>query len=106
MIQTDRLVKTFCDLVTIDSPSGLEEEVTQELERRFLALGFQPSRDSHGNLIATEDGEKPLMLSANMDTVDPGRGITPVVEGNTIRSDGTTILGGDCKAGIAAILEA
>jgi tripeptide aminopeptidase len=106
LIQTDRLVKTFCELVAIDSPSGLEEAVTLELEKRFLALGFHPSRDSHGNLIATEDGEKPLMLSAHMDTVDPGRGIIPIVDGDTIRSDGTTILGGDCKAGITAILEA
>ena len=106
MIQTNRLVKTFCDLVSIDSPSGMEEAVTQELEKRFVAPGFQPSRDSHGNLIATEVGENPIMLSAHMDTVDPGRGIKPFIDGDTIRSDGTTILGGDCKAGIAAILEA
>jgi tripeptide aminopeptidase len=31
--------------------------------------------------------------------------VTPVIEDGVIRSDGTTILGGDDKAGIAAILE-
>ena len=47
------------------------------------------------------------MLSAHMDTVDPGRGIKPMLDadGETLRSDGTTILGGDCKAGIAIVLE-
>ena len=41
-----------------------------------------------------------------MDTVEPGRGVKPSVVGERIESDGTTILGGDCKAGVAAILEA
>ena len=38
--------------------------------------------------------------------VAPGRGITPVQDGDVLRSDGTTILGGDCKAGVSIILEA
>jgi tripeptide aminopeptidase len=41
-----------------------------------------------------------------MDTVVPGENIRPVVDGDVIRSDGTTILGGDDKSGIVAILEA
>ncbi len=46
------------------------------------------------------------MLSAHLDTVDPGRGIKPIVDGDVLRSDGSTILGGDCKAGVAIVLEA
>ncbi|MEE9198705.1 MAG: M20/M25/M40 family metallo-hydrolase [Dehalococcoidia bacterium] len=106
MIDRDRLVTTFCDLVRIDSPSDEEEAMAQELSRRLEALGFRAERDAHGNLIASEEGQEPLLLSAHMDTVEPGRGIKPQVDGDTIRSDGTTILGGDCKAGVAAILEA
>ncbi|MSQ12003.1 MAG: M20/M25/M40 family metallo-hydrolase [Dehalococcoidia bacterium] len=106
MINRQRLVNTFCELVKIDSPSGEEEAVAQDLQRRLTALGFTVARDKYGNLIASEPGESPLMLSAHMDTVEPGRGIKPQVNGDTITSDGTTILGGDCKAGIAAILEA
>mgnify|MGYP000681051758 CR=1 FL=1 len=75
MIKRDRLVKTFCDLVQIDSPSGEEEAIAQELVRRLEALGFTVRQDHHGNVIATEGGEEPLMLSAHMDTVEPGRGI-------------------------------
>ena len=106
MIDCDRVVKTFCDLVRIDSPSGEEEAMAVELQRRLEALGLSPERDDYGNLIAGDGGESPLLLSAHMDTVEPGRGIEPRVEGDLISTDGSTILGGDCKAGVAAILEA
>ena len=105
MVDRERLVRSFCDLVRIDSPSGEEEAVARDLTRRLEALGFHVGRDAHGNVIASEVGDSPLLLSAHMDTVEPGRGIRPIVEGDQIRTDGTTILGGDCKAGIAAILE-
>ncbi len=105
MINRERLINSFCDLVRIDSPSNEEEEVAQQLTERLTRLGFQVARDAHGNVIASEPGERPLLLSAHMDTVEPGRGIEPSIQGDRIVSDGATILGGDCKAGIAAILE-
>jgi tripeptide aminopeptidase len=40
-----------------------------------------------------------------MDTVGPGEGIRPIVEKDRIVTDGKTILGGDCKSGIAVIIE-
>lgn len=106
MINRDRLVKTFTDLVQIDSPSGEEEAMAQELTRRLEALGFSVKRDAYGNIVADDGGADPILLSAHMDTVEPGRGIKPSVDGDRIVSDGTTILGGDCKCGVAAILEA
>jgi tripeptide aminopeptidase len=106
MANRERLVKTFCDLAKIDSPSGEEEQVARELQRRLEALGLSVARDKHGNVIASEPGDAPLMLSAHMDTVEPGRGINPLVDGDRIASDGSTIVGGDCKAGMTAILEA
>ena len=45
------------------------------------------------------------MLSAHMDTVGKDRGIKPQIRDGVIYSDGTTILGGDDKSGVAAILE-
>lgn len=56
-------------------------------------------------LPATGPGE-PLLLSAHMDTVVPGTGVRPVLEGGVIRSQGDTVLGSDDKSGIAAIVEA
>ncbi|MBI4312670.1 MAG: M20/M25/M40 family metallo-hydrolase [Chloroflexi bacterium] len=105
MIKQDRLVKTFLDLVQIDSPSGEEEAIAQELTRRLTALGFSVQRDAHGNVIASEPGPDPLLLSAHMDTVEPGRGVKPRIAGDRIVTDGTTVLGGDCKAGVSSILE-
>ncbi len=42
---------------------------------------------------------------AHMDTVSPGEGKKPVIEGNIIKSDGTTVLGSDDLAGVECILE-
>lgn len=106
MINRNRLVKTFMDLVQIDSPSGEEEAMAQELTRRLEGFGLKVSRDAYGNLIANDGRENPILLSAHLDTVEPGRGIKPTIDGDRIVSDGTTILGGDCKCGVAAILEA
>ncbi|MGH7806371.1 MAG: M20/M25/M40 family metallo-hydrolase, partial [Candidatus Binatia bacterium] len=62
-----------------------------------------------GNLIAqfagTNPDAAPLLLAAHMDTVVPGEGVKPIVEGDLIRSDGTTVLGGDDKSGVAIICE-
>ena len=106
MINRDRIVKTFIELAQVDSPSGEEEEMAKDLIGRLEALGLTVQRDEYGNVIAGDGGDNPLLLSAHMDTVEPGRGINPKVEGDRVLSDGTTILGGDCKAGVAAILEA
>src|SRR5262249_20798055 len=63
-----------------------------------------------GNLLArfegTAPGAAPFLLSAHMDTVGPAAAIHPVVEGDVVRTDGTSVLGGDDKAGVVAILEA
>lgn len=107
MINRDRIVQTFLDLVAIDSPSGDEDAIAAELERRLKALGLDASQDSAGNVLARREGAgETILLSAHMDTVEPGRGIKPIWDGaDIIRSDGTTILGADNKAGCAVILE-
>lgn len=77
-----------------------------EIGGRLATLDATVQRDGHGNLIARLAGEgTPFLLSAHLDTVEPGRGIRPLVDGDRIHTDGSTILGGDPKAGVAAILE-
>jgi tripeptide aminopeptidase len=105
MIDHERLLDTFLALVRIDSPSGEEAALCDELERRLQALGVETYVDGTGNLCGRVPGAgDPLLLSAHMDTV-PGRGIQPVVREGVVYSDGTTILGADDKSGIAVILE-
>jgi len=62
-----------------------------------------------GNVIArfagTIQGGEPIMMSAHMDTVVPGEGVKPIIEGDIIRTDETTVLGGDDKSGCAVIIE-
>lgn len=107
MINQERLVKTFLDLVQIDSPSGHEDAIAKEVIQRLKALGAKARRDKVGNVIACFEGKgEPLMVNAHLDTVEPGRGIRPLIKGDVITSDGTTILGADCKVGVSALLEA
>ena len=107
MADQERLVTTLMELIKIDSPSGEEDAMDAEVSTRLESLGLKVSHDSYNNVIAQLPGEGlPIMLSAHLDTVEPGRGIKPIVDGGVVRSDGSTILGGDCKAGVAIVLEA
>lgn len=117
MIDRDRLAGLLLDLVRISSPSRREHEVAARLRRELEGLGAEVEVDeagdkvggTTGNLIGrlggTAPGAPPLLLSAHMDTVVPCENIRPVVEGTVVRTDGTTILGGDDKSGCAIIIE-
>ncbi|OGI05749.1 MAG: hypothetical protein A2Y40_04035 [Candidatus Margulisbacteria bacterium GWF2_35_9] len=108
MINCERLVNTFIDLVKIDSESGNEINVRKDLEKRFNDIGLNPFVDKKGNLIGKyiNPGSKiTILLSAHMDTVKPGIGIVPIINNDVISSKNDTILGADDKSGIAIILE-
>ena len=113
MVNRDRLVEYFIDLARIDSPSFFEQEIAERLEDDLTGLGLTVTNDRSGpdgvgNLIAKLEGDvgAAFVLSAHLDTVEPGRGVKPRIVKETIRSDGSTVLGADCKVGIAAIVEA
>ncbi|MCL6639037.1 MAG: M20/M25/M40 family metallo-hydrolase [Firmicutes bacterium] len=118
MVNERRLVQEFLELVRIDSVSGKERLVADLLKERLLGMGIAVREDSAGARAGSETGNivghlpatggdgPVLMLCAHMDTVEPGRGVKPIIEDGVIRSSGDTVLGADDKAGIAAILEA
>ncbi|HEX3015916.1 MAG TPA: M20/M25/M40 family metallo-hydrolase [Desulfobacteria bacterium] len=115
MVNTERLIQEFIHLVRIPSPTLTERAIADYLTSRLKKLGFEVKEDragetiggQAGNLIATLPGKGPnVMFCAHMDTVQPGEGILPIIEDGVIRSSGDTILGGDNKAAICAILEA
>jgi tripeptide aminopeptidase len=116
MIQAARLKAHFLELVQIDSHSRREGRIAERLARDLRELGAEVTFDDAGtrvngevgNLVAHIPGTAavpPLLLCAHMDTVSPGEGVKPVVEGDVIRTDGTTVLGGDDKSGVAIICE-
>jgi len=117
MINEERLKNLLIELIRIDSLSRKERDVAMRLKRELEALGAEVWIDDAGekvggnvgNLIAHWDGDSPnaspFLLSAHMDTVAPGEGVTPVLEGTILKSDGRTVLGGDDKSGVAIICE-
>jgi tripeptide aminopeptidase len=118
LIKSERLLDLFLNLVKINSPSLDERRVADFILPRFEAMGYEVREDAAaaeiggntGNLYAYRKGSSPngvrITLSAHIDTVQPTDRLKPVIsEDGIIKSDGTTILGADDKAGVAAIIE-
>lgn len=117
MINTERLVSLFMDMVRIDSPSLAEKAMSDHLRDLLAPRGYEIRIDNAGRIIGGDTGNlivrvpatgpgEPIAFSAHMDCVPPCLGVLPVLTDGVIRSAGDTVLGGDDKAGIAAILEA
>lgn len=113
----ERMLKNFLELVQIDSETKNERAVADYVTIKLKEMGFEVAEDqagesiggNAGNIIGYKAGTIPgktVLFCAHMDTVTPGCGVEPIIEGDVIRSKGDTILGGDDKGGIAAILEA
>lgn len=118
MIQSNRLIRLFTQLVAIDSATLGERNMCDAIKRELISLGIEPQEDQAGaaiggncgNLYAYVAGSLPLppiLLCAHMDTVEPSRGKRAVLQPDgRITSDGTTVLGADDLSGVCAILEA
>lgn len=118
MVNEKRLVESFMELVKIDSVSREEKAVADFLVKKLKDLGLEVTVDRAGEKVKSNSGNiisrlkgnvkkaTPIMFSAHMDTVVPGKNIKPICDGEKIVSGGETILGADDKAAIAALLEA
>ncbi len=116
MVNRKRIVDEFMELVKIDSLSRQEKQMAALLIRKLGEMGHSAYEDNAGesfggntgNVFCFIKGDKsvpPVLLTAHMDTVAPGVGKKPLLEDGIIKSDGTTVLGGDDAAGIVSILE-
>jgi len=117
MVNRERMVSEFVKLVQIDSLSLQERQMADTLKSIMEQMGLDVYEDdaakniggNAGNLICTIKGTKnvpAVLFLAHMDTVTPGNSKKAVIDGNIIRTDGSTVLGGDDIAGIVCILEA
>ena len=117
MINKQRLIDQFIELVKIDSESGNETEIANYLKNKFSELGLNVIEDESkqetgfgaGNLICTLPANTEaasIYFTSHMDTVVPGKNIKPMIDNDVIKSDGSTILGADDKAGLATMIEA
>ena len=94
--------------------SSRQWDMAKCLEEELKALGLKVTVTENCYVYAFLEGncsdKDSVLFLAHMDTVDEvtGKNVKPVItkEGNDtiIHSDGTTLLGGDDKAGIAAIM--
>ena len=118
MIDKKRVLDEFFTLVSIRCSTLDERAMGDLLTARLRDLGAAEIHEDDagkklggntGNIVAnfkgTVTGVPTVMLTAHMDCVEPCAGIKPVLKNGVIRSDGTTILGADDKAGVVAILE-
>jgi tripeptide aminopeptidase len=116
VINEERLTREFIRLAEISSPSFREREIADYLKQRLAELGLDVTEDGTGDRIGGDTGNvfgflpgdkgrAAFFLCAHMDTVDPAEDVKVVLDGGVFRSEGSTILGGDDKAGIAAIIE-
>ncbi len=107
----------FLELASIPSPSGEEREVADRVLGYLRDCGLDPDEDDTGPTIGSNAGNvfarldptapgEPIFLCAHFDTVPPTDAIEPVVEDGIVRNARPTVLGGDNKAAIAAMLEA
>jgi tripeptide aminopeptidase len=117
MINQERIKNLLLEFVQIDSHSRKERDIAERIKKYCEEMGAEVEIDdagekvggNSGNVIARFRGTipdaEPIMMSAHMDTVVPGEGVKPIIEGDIIRTDGTTVLGGDDKSGCAVIIE-
>lgn len=117
-VKTERLLDQFFELVQVDSETKFEATISKKLKEIFESLGLEVEEDrasdhidhEANNLVftlpANTDGVDSIYFTSHMDTVTPGVGIKPSIQDGYVISDGTTILGADDKAGIAAMIEA
>jgi tripeptide aminopeptidase len=116
-LDRERLAESFIELCEIDSPSRDERQLADHLVRIFTDLGAESVLEDDsaaktgancGNLIirfpGNSEGEA-LFFACHMDTVEPGRGVEVQRVGDIFRTRGNTVLGGDDKSGIAALIE-
>ncbi len=118
MVNQERLIDLFKELVSIDSPSLHERQMCDAIKSKLEELGIEAYEDNAGEIIGGNSGNlyayidggldlEPIMFSSHMDTVEPSHGKKAIVhEDGKITSDGTTVLGSDDLAGVCAIIEA
>lgn len=116
MLNKERLLDNLVEMLKIHSPSKKEGQYAKYLVDLleeiggliYLDEGYLEYDGDAPSIIAKFPGDiegEGITLAAHMDVVEPNLNVKPIVEGNIIRSDGTTTLGGDDKGGVASIIE-
>jgi len=103
----DKVVQTFLDLAAIDEVYPNEKQVLEFVMRRLKDAGVPYKQDKARNIVATIKGttDETIALCSHVDIAAPLDGRKIITEGNVIKTDGVSLLGGDDKTAVAAMLE-
>ena len=100
---TKFILNTFIKLTSMTYPYGYEDVLVKEM----IKCGLFPKdivKDVHGNFFY-QVGESRTIFASHLDTVSKTHTkVNHVFEGNMIKTDGTTTLGADDKAGVTTML--
>jgi tripeptide aminopeptidase len=111
------VLELFLELAAVPSPSGEEREVADRVARYLADCGLSPEEDDAGAQVGSTAGNvyarieptapgDPLFFCAHFDTVPPTDAVEPEIVDGVVRNGRPTILGGDNKAAVAAMLDA
>lgn len=120
LINRERLLNTFIEILRIKSPSKNEKEIVGYIAKELKKLGLEANVDDSGEkfksnagnitcYLSSNDESKriPIFLGAHVDTVSLNGDVIPVIKNSKVLNENKNcILGGDDKVAIAAILEA
>lgn len=122
LVDRERLINNFFDILRIKSPSREERAVSDYLIKKFDDLGIKLQEDNVGKKIGGSSGNltgklinnfkidgsaRSIFLMAHLDTVSINGEISPaLVNGKIVNQNKDCILGGDDKVAVTAILEA
>lgn len=104
MINVNKFIpELFLKLTSKTYPHGYEDIIADEM----VKFGYLPkdiSKDIHGNYFY-KIGESRTIFASHLDTVSSKHeNVTHILDGETIRTDGTTTLGADDKAGVSIMI--
>ena len=113
-----RLFDTFVELVSVPCESKKEKQVAELVKKKLQEMNVSYEQDEVqkitggecGNIFVTlpsnvQGKAASVFFEAHLDSVPPSTGTKVVRKDGTFYSDGTTVLGGDDKVGVASMLE-
>lgn len=114
MLKEDEIINLFISLAKIEGLSKNEKNVAEFIKDflgQFKLTVIEDNANKYdggntGNVICKVNGGGRFVFLSHMDTARSTGNLNPIIENGRIKSDETTILGADNRAGIAAILYA
>lgn len=93
---------TFLKLTQKTYPYGFEDDLVDEMTKIGIFKDF--NRDDHGNYFL-KIGQSRTIFASHLDTACKSQtAVNHVIQGSIVRTDKTTILGADDKAGVTVML--